>query len=107
MDALERRCQIIEILCLKKHITMRELAERFHVSTRTIRSDVELLSLTYPVQTTRGRYNGGVSIMEGYRPQNAHLTQPQREFLYRIMPQLTKADQEIARSILHDFALTQ
>lgn len=39
MDALERRCQITEVLCLEKHIAMRELAARFHVSTRTIRSD--------------------------------------------------------------------
>lgn len=104
MDALERRRQIIEILCVRNHVTMRELAERFQVSTRTIRSDVERLSLTYPVQTARGRYNGGVSIMEGYRPQSAHLTETQCDFLHRIMPQLTKADREIARSILRDFA---
>lgn len=47
MDAMERRCQIIEILCdVKMRIKMRDLASRFNVSIRT---DVDVLSLTYPI----------------------------------------------------------
>ena len=66
MDAMERRCQIIEILCdAKMRIKMRDLASRFNVSIRT---DVDVLSLTYPIQTTRGRYNGGIGFIDGYRP---------------------------------------
>lgn len=65
MDAMERRCQIIEILCdAKMRIKMRDLASRFNVSIRT---DVDVLSLTYPIQTTRGRYNGGIGFIDGYR----------------------------------------
>lgn len=55
MDAMERRCQIVEILCdAKIRVKMRDLAPRFNVSVRTIRTDVDVLSLTYPIQTTRG-----------------------------------------------------
>ena len=108
MDAMERRCQIIEILCdAKMRIKMRDLASRFNVSVRTIRTDVDILSLTYPIQTTRGRYNGGISFIEGYRLKKPHLTPAQRNFLYRIMKSISKSDQEIVQSILHDFALTQ
>ena len=40
MDAMERRCQIIEILCdAKMHVKMRDLASRFNVSVRTIRTE--------------------------------------------------------------------
>lgn len=108
MDAMERRCQIIEILCdAKMRVKMRELASRFNVSVRTIRTDVDFLSLTYPIETTRGRYNGGISFIEGYQPKNPRLTPVQRDFLYRIMTRISKADQEIVQSILRDFALTQ
>ncbi len=86
MDAMERQCQMIEILCdAKMRIKMRGLASRFNVSIRTIRTDVDVLSLTYPIQTTRGRYNGGIGFIDGYRPKNARLTPTQRDFLYRIM----------------------
>lgn len=108
MDAMERRCQIVEILCdAKISVKMRDLASRFNVSVRTIRTDVDVLSLTYPIQTTRGRYNGGIGFIDGYRPKNARLTPIQRDFLYRIMCKVSKSDQEIVQSILHDFALTQ
>ena len=83
MDAMERRCQIIEILCdAKMRIKMRDLASRFNVSIRIIRTDVDVLSLTYPIQTTRGRYNGGIGFIDGYQPKNARLTPTQRDFLY-------------------------
>lgn len=105
MDAMERRCQIVEILCdAKIRVKMRDLASRFNVSVRTIRTDVDVLSLTYPIQT---RYNGGIGFIDGYRPKNARLTPIQRDFLYRIMCKVSKSDQEIVQSILHDFALTQ
>ena len=89
MDAMERRCQIIEILCdAKMCVKMRDLASRFNVSVRTIRTDVDVLSTTYPIETTRGRYNGGISFIEGYSPKSPRLTLVQRDFLYRIMKQL-------------------
>ena len=108
MDAMERRCQIIEILCdAKMCVKMRDLASRFNVSVRTIRTDVDVLSTTYPIETTRGRYNGEISFIEGYSPKSPRLTLVQRDFLYRIMKQLSKSDQEIVQSILHDFAFMQ
>jgi len=99
MDAMERRCQIVEILCdAKIRVKMRDLAPRFNVSVRTIRTDVDVLSLTYPIQTTRGRYNGGIGFIDGYRPKKARLTPIQRDFLYRIMCKVSKSDQEIVQS---------
>ena len=108
MDAMERRCQIIEILFdAKMCVKMRDLASRFNVSVRTIRTDVDFLSVTYPIETTRGRYNGGISFIEGYSPRKARLTPVQRDFLYRVMKLVSKSDQEIVKSILHDFAFMQ
>ena len=74
MDAMERRCQIVEILCdAKMRIKMRDLASRFNVSIRTIRTEVDVLSLTYPIQTTRGRYNGGIGFIDLLLCQQNHL----------------------------------
>lgn len=108
MNAMERRCQIVEILCdTKMRVKMRDLASRFNVSVRTIRTDVDFLSITYPIETTRGRYNGGISFIEGYSPKRPRLTLVQRDFLYRVMKLVSKSDQEIVQSILRDFALMQ
>lgn len=39
---------------------MNNLAFEFGVSIRTIRNDIDTLSLSYPLETVRGRYGGGV-----------------------------------------------
>ena len=56
MRPSERREKLLEVLCIRRHDTIKNLAEEFHVSPRTIKYDIEELTLTYPIDTIRGRY---------------------------------------------------
>ena len=49
MDAVERRQQILELLCQRRKDTMQNLAAELGVSERTIRRDVEILTRSYPL----------------------------------------------------------
>lgn len=74
------------------------------VTSRTIYSDIEKLSLAYPIYTTSGRGSGGVHLMDEYTPAQHRLTAKQIDFLERIIPTLPVEDQFIAESILQNFA---
>lgn len=64
---LYRLMGILVLLLQREHLTTAQLADRFEVSTRTIRRDIEALCQAgVPVVTAQG-YGGGVSIPSGYR----------------------------------------
>ena len=84
---------------------MRNLASEFGVSLRTIRYDIEILSLYYPLTTMQGRYSGGVYLVGDYRLGNRYFTPKQRDLLERLASTLNGEDLEIMLSILRDFAL--
>ncbi len=67
MDLFGRRIEIINIIAARHHVTMKELAKRFNVCKGTIRRDIVSLSYLYPIYTKTG-YEGGIFIMEGYKP---------------------------------------
>lgn len=66
MGTAERRAEIMRILCRRRHDTISNLAEEFGVSTRTIQRDIEVLSVTEPIYTQCGRYDGGVYVTDNY-----------------------------------------
>ena len=66
MSPNERRQQLIEVLCQRRQDTMANLAEEFGVNERTIRRDIEVLTLSYPLDTVSGRYGGGVKVADWY-----------------------------------------
>lgn len=101
----ERRHAIIELLCQRRHETMKNLASEFGVSLRTIRYDIEMLSLYYPLTTMQGRYSGGVYLIGDYRMRNKYLAPKQQILLERLAITLSGEDLEIMLSILRDFAL--
>ena len=105
MKSDERRQAIINLLCQRRHETMKNLASEFGVSLRTIRYDIEILSLYYPLTTMQGRYSGGVYFISDYRLRNRYLTPKQQELLERLASTLICEDLEIMLSILRDFAL--
>ena len=51
----ERQDAIVQILCMRRQDTIGNLAQEFHVSVRTIKYDIEELTLAYPIETVRGR----------------------------------------------------
>ena len=62
-----RLFEILYYLQAHGSATARQLAQRFEVSERTIRRDVDALSAAgVPVYTRPGR-TGGVALLEGYR----------------------------------------
>ncbi|MCX7903014.1 MAG: HTH domain-containing protein [Caloramator sp.] len=104
MGPNERRMKIIEVLCQRRQDTMKNLAFEFGVTERTIRNDINILSLSYPVETIRGN-GGGVRVMDGYKLNQKYLKPEQEELLRRLSLQLTGNDLTIIKSIIKDFAL--
>jgi predicted DNA-binding transcriptional regulator YafY len=106
MGPNERRMEIIEALCRRRQDTMANLATEFGVSVRTIKNDIDILSLSYPIETIRGRYGGGVRVTDGYYLHKKYLKPEQKELLTRLAPSLSGNDLLVLNSIIKDFALS-
>ena len=104
MGANERRSAIYSELCAARHLTVDYLAEKFCVNEKTIRRDVEELMLTYPVETVRGRYGGGIKLADWYRPTSRTLCPEQMALLKKLAPSLDNADLTVMNSIISQFA---
>lgn len=70
-------------LCTHRQVTIAYLAEKYNVSIRTIRYDIEILSRSYPVETRSGK-NGGVKVADWFRPGNNLLTPEQMALLLKL-----------------------
>lgn len=101
----ERREALLKVLCRRRQDTVENLATEFDVSVRTIKYDIEELTLTHPIETIRGRYGGGVKVADGYYIGRRYLKPSQRELLLRLQDGLSEKDAEIMNSILEDFTL--
>ncbi|MBE6636639.1 MAG: DeoR family transcriptional regulator [Ruminococcaceae bacterium] len=64
MTYSERQNAILHAMSQRRHDTMAHLASEFGVSVRTIRRDIETLSLKEPLYTKQGRYGGGVYLLD-------------------------------------------
>ena len=60
VTAYERRKEIMQILRLRKYEKVDNLAFQFSVTPRTIKRDIEMLSLTESIYTRQGKYGGGI-----------------------------------------------
>ena len=66
MDAVERRIELMKLICKRRYETIANLASELSVSERTVRRDVDALTNLYPIYTQTGRYGGGVYVIEGF-----------------------------------------
>ncbi len=105
MTPNERREAIITALCKRRQDTVQNLAHEFHVSIRTIKYDIDELTLAHPIETIRGRYGGGVKVADGYYIGRKYLKPSQQELLKRLSEQLSGEDKAVMDSIFKDFAL--
>lgn len=105
MTPSERREAILNVLCKRRQDTIENLANEFDVSVRTIKYDIEELTLAHPIETVRGRYGGGVKVADGYYIGRKYLKPNQQELLKKLSAQLSGNDLEVMNSILRDFAL--
>lgn len=79
---------------------MKDLAEAHGVTTRTIRSDIEYLSLTHPIETARGRYNGCVRVPVWYVASANPLNEIQMGFLFELLKKMQGTDAIMLCSII-------
>ena len=107
MGPNERRQEVMETLCHRRQETMENLAFEFGVSIRTIRNDIDILSLSYPLETVRGRYGGGVRVMDGFYMNRQYLKPEQKDLLVRLRASLSGKDLAVMNGILQEFALDQ
>lgn len=84
MGTSERRNAIIKLICRRRHETIANLAAEFDVSERTIRRDIEILSLNEPIYTQQGRYGGGVYVTDNYYFDRMYLTKSEIDVLKKI-----------------------
>ena len=104
MDAHERRIAIWRSLCCHRFDTVMHLAEKYQVSVRTIYYDVQILSISYPIETVRGRYNGGIKIPDWYKPDSHVFSPAQLDLLMRLKENLTGNDLAVMTSIIEQFS---
>ena len=94
---------ICHTVCRCRHITIAYLAAEYKTSHTTIRKDVDVLSLSYPIVTLRG-HGGGIKLADWYEPGKIQLTPAQMDLLLRIRKTLTGSDAHIMRSIISQFS---
>ena len=104
MGPAERRQELLEVLCLRRHDTYDNLAHEFNVSKMTIRRDVTALTCSYPIETVRGRYGGGVQVKNDYLPYRKTLNDKQIRLLFRLSAQLEGDDFATISSIIFQLA---
>ena len=85
MGTSERRNAIMRILCRRRHETVSNIASEFGVSERTIRRDIEILSLSEPIYTQSGRYGGGIYVTENYNIDGMYFTDQEATVFMKLM----------------------
>ena len=104
MSPNERRNNIYAELRAQRHLNINYLAEKYSVNEKTIRRDIDELTLTYPIETVRGRYGGGVKLSDWYHPTRTTLCPEQVALLKKLAPSLQGDDLAVMNSILSQFA---
>ena len=103
MDAAERRQQVLELLCQRRKETVSNLAAELGVCERTIRRDIETLTLQYPIETSAAGMAAESSWRTGI-PGRRRLTPRQTALLRRLAAGLQGEDLEDMNQILVQFA---
>ena len=103
MSPNERRNNIYAHLRAQRHLTINYLAEKYSVNEKTIRRDIDELTLTYPIETVRGRYGGGIKLADWYHPMQSTLSSKQIALLKKLAPSLEGDDLVVMNSILSQF----
>ena len=112
MGTAERRRMIMRALCRRGHDTIANMAAEFGVSERTIRRDIETLSLSEPVYTQQGRYGGGVYVVNGHRLDQQYMNPLQTQVIEKVIrlshckQQCVLQDEEVRalQSLIETFA---
>ena len=102
-NTTERRQMILQVLCERRNELAENLALEFGVSIRTIYYDIENLSYSYPIFTTKGT-GGGVHVVDGFRLGMKYLTDKQYTVLKEISEELSGEKKVVVLEIIRTFA---
>lgn len=106
MTPNERRAEIMRILTTRRHETMGRLAAELHVSIRTIRSDITMLTVDYPLETQRG--NGGcVKVADWYHPHRNILSSEQQSVLSQLASTCDAHQANVLHQMLAEYGSIQ
>ena len=105
-SALSRRQEILNVLMYRRQDTVSNLAFEFHVSKRTIKRDICILSREHSIETYQG-HGGGIRVADGYYADRRYLNDEQEDMLRNLLDGLSAEDKEIMRGILKKFAKPQ
>lgn len=98
----ERRQELLNHLCRKKHDSVSNLMNVFKVSRPTIIRDIQVLACSYPIYTTRG-VGGGVHIMNNFNLGIKYMTQQQISLLENLLLQLTGKEFVLMEEIIQTY----
>lgn len=101
MTATERREEIMKIMVARRQENMTNLAHELGVTTRTLRTDIEILTTHYPLDTVRGN-GGGVRLDPSYHPYKNTLSRKQTEVLMNLLGRATEDEQEVIEQLLRE-----
>lgn len=80
---IERLVRMVFYIVSHEHVTAKELSEYFHVSTRTIYRDMNILSIAgIPVISTKGT-GGGISLIDGYAIDKSILSKEEQQSVFQ------------------------
>ena len=106
MGTAERRLEILKHLCKFRHATMRQLAEIFGVSIRTIQRDIGEIETTLrvPLDVRCGKYHGGVYVIGDYSFDRAYMHDDELTLLAKlgdlVRDQLTDKEKALLSQII-------
>ena len=102
-NTTERRQLILEFISDNRCVKMQQIADTFGICLRTAKTDVQILSCSYPIVTENWR-GGGVRAMDGWYLSRRYLHDDQEALLRSLLPGLQPEQQETMKSILTAFA---
>ena len=102
MTANERRAEIMRILTASRSESMTRLAAELNVTTRTIRTDILVLTADYPLETVMGR-NGCVRVAEWYHPHRNIFSMEQQAVLSQLMESASGQQREVLSQMLLEY----
>ena len=108
MGTVERRLEIMKLLCKRRYETMQNLAEEFNVSIRTIKRDIDELTFLMPLYVKSGRYDGGVYVHEDYTMDRMYMSIEETNLLIKIktivLDKLSKEESETLNYIIKSYS---
>ncbi|MBO5286932.1 MAG: DeoR family transcriptional regulator [Clostridia bacterium] len=98
METTERRTGILKVLCRRRHEIIENLASEFNVSERTIRRDIAILSISYPIYTQSGKYRGGVYMIDGFYLDRMYMSEAELEVMKKLYAMIENGQTELSQS---------